>query len=280
MQDFADALFRQFLIRNSYGEKVSFLHFFGRQLSNQGYPISLQKKKVLGILNQNLIAGDIARADVIVFAHYDTPRTRLFPFVKYIHSPLLSLLLTGFPLLLIGLLCYLLTRLFLWPPAASASLFAILAFASFFALRNKHNCNDSSSLLALYALAEKLKGTGRICLVLLDNHHFFGLGARAFKNQYSGRLEQKSAVVLEYVGTGSRFCLEYSQAAAGFAQKIEQQYQAALFPVKRKGFCARLYRADKTPLGYCICDLYTAQDVKLEFSYIQDAANALIDALS
>lgn len=209
----------RFPIRNTAEEKSSFRSYVLTMAEKAGWKASVEETKK----HCNLIFGDPETAKVIFTAHYDTPRTSLFPnlmipctrwlfwlyqigivFVLLVVPSvaaawgipqLLGIDLSGIPGRLIMLGIYLLVYL---------GLFLLL----FKGKKNPRNANDNTSgtatvLEIMQSLPEDLKDTA--ALILFDDEEKGKLGSKAFVKAHPVIKKDIPVINFDCVGYGEHF---------------------------------------------------------------------------
>jgi len=168
------------------------------------------------VVAKNVIIGDVATADVIVSAHYDTPPKLPTWFVK--HLVLWGMILV--PAVLQGWFM-LMFRLPLWVKADIIydnleiyfTAVLVLGYGSMMVyiahlfgltpLANKVNLNDNTSGVAVVLdMAKRLQNNPRYAFVLFDNEEKGLFGSIAFRRKYNDVLKGKRIVVIDCVGLG------------------------------------------------------------------------------
>ncbi|MDR2046977.1 MAG: M28 family peptidase [Clostridiales bacterium] len=186
----------------------------------------------------NLIFGDENSADVILTAHYDTPKNNagLKPFMFLFNkagffaqgfSMLFVLALVAVPAILFGV--YLHSALsVLWIALMSA-----WVFPNYFIFDNKFNFNDNmSGCIALFYLADKIaverpELKDRLCFVFTDKEESGVKGAKKFKERLLkklGKEELAKKINLNFDCVGGRdplnFLVTNTDGGLGIAEKI------------------------------------------------------------
>ena len=206
-------------------QKLKFLLGFTQDLEELGWRTEAKETTEKNLKNVNLYIGDLGKARVIAEAYYDTPPVSLTPGAYRLFSVSCRRNERMYAVIVPMLLILAAGALFFWK--ASASLFdeagrlsraGVLNVAVLFVLLalmykcrkgipGKRNViRNTSSLLALYRLAEQERRNKRLAFVLTDDGCGAGLGARVLK----GRKRRDQIVVhLSCVGAREQLYLLY-----------------------------------------------------------------------
>ena len=147
-----------------------------------------ERAQAVGLLSENLVIGDLASAETVVMAAYDTPRLRAMGCAYYPASR--------------GLMAV----QWLVRTAFSAGLAALaVLFLTCMAFPNRWNMNcNSSGVAALLDLWNRHQDE-KTAFVLLDNDDLLHLGRRAFLKAHRRELAHKTVIELYCVGRGDVF---------------------------------------------------------------------------
>lgn len=201
-------------VRKSAGEKESFRVWVMGELKKAGWRAHAESYgKWNGSVN--VIAGDPDKAELFLCAHYDTGSRMLAPdFVSptNVAAHVLYHLTIALALVAAAFFLSLAVSFPLDMPELMLPLFLILALGmlwlSAFGPANRENANgNTSGILALLAVAQKLPRNSRVCLVLLDNNQRNLLGAAAFKRRHAGAADSALFINLDCVGDGEHLLL-------------------------------------------------------------------------
>ena len=274
MEDFSRLLLEKLPIRLTREQKRRFLTNAMDCFSSMGYACQVQQGKWGGILSENLIVGNIDKADVIFLTHYDTPRTRVFAPPRYPGRRGLNCLLTIWPALLLLLVtCGFVTLLSL-PWYAGEAIFLLGLWLLYYAAPNQSNVNGSGSgLLALYQLAAQKPGAA---FVLLDNQDVLRLGKKTFLKGMQSRLSGKTLVFVACVGDGEDCLITYTPEAAPWAQQLQG---AEKRPVRGKRKECHVFATYQNKWGRYIPPVKNAQDTVLRQSTLEQTVRLLEECL-
>ena len=204
-----EALLTLFPVRKRYGQKAEFLDWLCRELKRAGYKA---RKETYGKFNGsvNVIAGDPERARIFLMARYDTGSAMPVPnFVSPTNVAAHVLYHVFFALLLI-VLAFALSIAVTFPfdrPDYAMPLFVVFfllgLYLSAFGPANKSNANgNTSGVLTLLALADRIPRDKGICFLFLDNNEKSLLGAKAFKRRHPDAAANGLFLNFDCVGDG------------------------------------------------------------------------------
>lgn len=296
MTELSQNILSQYQIRKTKKQKTAFIsllreYFPDLSVHEGGIPRS-----------RNLILGDVAQAEVVLTAHYDTCASLPFPNFITPKNPLLSILysiLIALPMVVVMfLVSYLvnwLTRNF-W---INYSICMGLCFAMIYLMlagpANKHTANDNTSgvitLCELYA-ALSADERNKIAVVFFDNEELGLLGSAQFRKQYKKEMKEKLLINLDCVSDGDYFLLAVNKAARKhhyvqiknaftstddkhvLLEKAERVY----YPSDQANFPMSIAVAalkHKKLLGYYMDRIHTKRDIIFDESNIVFLTNAL-----
>lgn len=203
-----------FPVRKSRGQKAEFCDWLLAELKSCGWKAH---SETYGKLNGsvNVVAGDPGKAVVYLVAHYDTASRMLFPNFVSPTNPLFHILYHFGVAVLLLIAVFLLSFAVAFPlnqPALMLPLFLVLAigvlYISAFGPANTSNANSNTSgVLALLSIANRLQKDKRVCLLFLDNNERNLLGASAFKKKHVGEVENCLFINFDCVGDGAHMLL-------------------------------------------------------------------------
>ena len=204
-----ETLLTLFPVRKSAVQKAEFRKWLLAELKLCGWKAH---EETYGKLNGsvNVVAGDPDKAEVFLAAHYDTASRMLVPNFISPTNPLAHIAYHFCAALMLLALALILSFAVTFPirqPALMLPLFLILAvavlFTSVYGPANRHNANgNTSGVLALLAMAERLNRDRRVCFVFLDNNERNLLGASAFRRRHWGAADKGLFLNFDCVGDG------------------------------------------------------------------------------
>lgn len=198
-------------LKNQYGvrfrkkQKQKFLEYAQTTFNDMGYTTEVQEKVTINkniLSNQNLIIGDIEKANVILCAHYDTPFRSLYRY-KIIHGRKMrkrDIIKGGFIILAYLIFITILLGLFNCPTI----IYCITIILFVLGIPNKQNLNDNTSgVLTIFKIAAELKelNSSKVAFVLFDNEEWGLIGSKIFKKQ-NKNIENKLFINFDCVGVG------------------------------------------------------------------------------
>lgn len=206
-------------------QKLRFLMGFTQDLEELGWKVEAKETQEKNLRNVNLYVGDLGKARVVAEAYYDTPpvsplsgRYRFFS-ESYRKNELMLSVLT--PLLLIlaaGAIFFWKASAALYTPNGKISVAGVMNILVFLVLlylmyrcrrgvaRKRNVVRNTSSLLAIYRLAEKERKNKRLAMVLADNGCGSCLGAKVLKDKKGWN---QTVVHLDCVGAREQLYLLY-----------------------------------------------------------------------
>lgn len=209
-------------VRNSRRQKDAFLSWAREVLEKEGIPAKISVDPCLA-RNRNLLIGDFNSAEVVVTAHYDTPKMMLLPICMYLDSFWLSLLSQVWGIALILLAVQLLLSFLGQPFWVRYWAFFLSLALFFFTVNNRNNHNDNSSgVIGVLECArrcreEKIPGAA---FVLFDNEEWGLLGSAGFAKAHRDQMKGKLVINLDCIGAGDEIVLVTKQEALNDARNL------------------------------------------------------------
>ena len=210
MKDYLTELCQQLPIRRTPAQKDALIAYVTDEAKAASLPAEVE---CLG-KHRNLVIGDVATAEVLVTAHYDTPAGSLIPNLMLPRNPGLALLYQlGIPILLAFLslgVAYGITQALSLGQVVFALLYLLLYFGLFFGLMrrgaNPNNRNDNTSGVAtvLTLMAHAPKG---VAYLLFDNEERGLLGSKTYRKAHAEETEHTLILNLDCVGNGEHILL-------------------------------------------------------------------------
>ena len=216
MTPLCERIVRDFQARKGRARKAAFRELVRAEMRKEGVIFREERAKGL-IENVNLVCGNLARAEFVFGAHYDTCAELPFPnLAAPLNWPLsiLTQLLLTLMLALPAALCAFLARQLGAPVAAAIAVGAacgLLASALVVAGKaNRHTMNDNTSgVVALLTLLSRLpkERRGRVAVVLFDNEEVGLIGSTLFRRRHARAMADRPLVNLDCVGDGEMLLL-------------------------------------------------------------------------
>lgn len=207
MKDYLNLINDNYPIRRTKSQKEKFREFIKNEISNTKYDFRVE---TLDNSHNNIIIGDVEKANVIFTAHYDTPATSIVPNLMFPRNRFLGLIYhLGIPVILSILsllLAYLISNLIINNTKITVILYLFIYLTSFYLLTrcftNKNNKNDNTSgvatILELATICEK----ENVAFVLFDDEEKGLLGSKSFNKAHKELLRKKLLVNFDCVGVG------------------------------------------------------------------------------
>jgi hypothetical protein len=210
MKDYLNEINEKHPIRRTKEQKEQFFNY----LCNEFEPDTV-RKDVLENKHENLVIGDIERAEIILTAHYDTPATALYPNLMMPANPALNMLYHILIPLLLALLSLAVACLIVAISAVPEDkvnsvlipCYLLIYFLSFYlstrCFTNKNNKNDNTSGVAtLVSIAKSVEKKDKVAFVFFDNEEKGLLGSKAMAKKYKNELKNKLVINFDCVGNG------------------------------------------------------------------------------
>ena len=210
------AIVRDHQMRKSRAQKAAFRELVKAEIRKEGVLFREERAKGL-IENVNLVYGNIATAEYVFGAHYDTCAELPFPNLAVPLNIPLSILMQLLLMLMLALPAALGAFLTAWlgapvgVAAAVGVLLGVLASALVIAGKpNRHTMNDNTSgVVALLTLLARLpkERRGRVAVVLFDNEEVGLIGSTLFRKRHARAMADRPLVNLDCVGDGEMLLL-------------------------------------------------------------------------
>lgn len=221
MTPLCKAIVRDYQVRKGRARKAAFRALVKSEMRKEGVLFREERAKGL-VENVNLVCGNLAKAEYVLGAHYDTCAALPFPnLVAPLNWPLSILfqLCLAAMLILPCALCAALARRLGAPVGLAVALGAACAvFLSALMIAgkaNRHTLNDNTSgVVALLTLLSRMprEQRGRVAVVLFDNEELGLIGSTLFRRRHARVMEDKPLINLDCVGEGKTLLLAASRA--------------------------------------------------------------------
>ncbi len=245
-------IFAEHQVRKTKAQKQAFIQQATALLKEAGWDVTLQQKGRI-VKSNNIIAGDIETAKLVLTAHYDTPARLPFPNFLAPRNIVASLV---YQLLLAFVFAILLIAATVGLSFLELPIFAV--FFSIYAIgitiivlilagpANKNNANDNTSgILTLFEIALAIPEEHRqnVALVFFDNEELGLLGSSQLSREYR-RLPNALLLNFDCVGDGDNLLFILPRTCRKDAQLISQ-LQTAFAPPAGKSLLV-----DTSPLTF------------------------------
>ena len=296
-------------IRNDKKEKEAFRNYVSEEASKLGLLSKLEKTK--NNKNENVIIGDIEKAEIIFTAHFDTPFKALFPNLMLPRNRILFYLYQFLPVSLILICSYIPANIIAnkhfsgdYNILAFEIIFFLLYFSLFyllyFSFKNKKNFNDNTSGCAvLLSIMEKLspENKEKAAFIFFDNEEKGKLGSKAYYKDHKDFMENKLLINFDCVGNGENILFIESEKAkeSPLYKKIKENvkenenYSLSFFDAKssecnsdHKNFpCSvAVVACKKTKNGILYTpNIHTEKDVEVKEENIQFISDNIVNFL-
>ena len=300
-------LFSKYQARRTKKEKTSFIQYVCSLAASAGYLSSVDKSKSKA---RNVIIGDLAEAEIVYSAYYDTSSASILPSFVTPSAPILTTLyqvLIAIVNLAAGAIGFIVPYFALSftpiPESITVLVSILVAFAAFAGAmvltvsgRSRNNsANSNTSGVAtivelMFSMPEELRN--KTAFVLFDFHEIGCVGSKEFAKRHKKHLKHKLLVNLDSVGVGDEIVVELHKKAK--SKKIKPLVEAAFdnkngFDVLTKGVsipsdhknfktsvCVSAFRRSKTGLLY-LANLNSDADTECSGRNIEIISDALIN---
>ncbi len=216
MKDYLNEINDSFPIRRSEEEKSAFVKYIKDQIGNDRVSVERLENK-----HNNIIIGDIHRANLIFTAHYDTPAASVVPNMMLPANKILATLINCIYPVILSFVCFFaalfITAILPVPYELTAVVYMVLYLGIYYCstrlLPNKHNKNDNTSGVAtVLALADEICDPD-VAFVLFDNEEKGLLGSKALNKKYKEEFLSKLVINFDCVGNGDQIILSVKDKA-------------------------------------------------------------------
>jgi len=296
MQKLSQTIFDSYQVRKTRAQKTAFIELLQKELPE--HKITVEESGALK--SRNIIIGDVANAEYILTAHYDTQPVMPFPnFIAPKNTPVYFLyaILIAMPVAIVA------GALAGWIRAATDS--PALAFAVCYPLliaylammmvgkANKHTANDNTSGVITLIEALHDETIRSKCAFVLFDHEELGLvGSKQFSKKHKAEIEGKLLLNFDCIGLGDYFMLVQNKKAKPIFQ---DKLKAAFLPEEGKEVlfecaCNTRYPSDQKNfklgvgvacfkkmrvIGYYMDKIHTKHDTVLQEENVSFLARSL-----
>lgn len=246
MKNYLEDVNQLFPIRKTNIEKENFRNYCLEEAKNTKYPGRIDTIKK----SNNVVFGDLEKAECVFTAHYDTPATSLIPNLMTPTNKFVGLLYhLSYPIIM-ALVCLLIAKLiggyFDWDLSFIMILYVFIYLGLFYlctrCFKNKHNKNDNTSgvacVLSLMEICEK----DNIAFILFDNEEKGLVGSKAIAKHNKELFENKVVINMDCVGYGDKILVSIKEKASklDLVEKLKNTF------VSKDGFEVLYFSAKKT----------------------------------
>ena len=219
--------------RRTKREKFLFAKQIGEAFPPLGFPVQVHQRSERFFQVENLIAGDLATAEVVFVAPFDTPAKTVYPANYYPFHPAFTVRENRRDIILQFLLsavcvmgAYLALRQGLATPVLAlriAAFAAALALAlagvwRLFSHSNPYNFNRASASIAVMAkLAEELSGNKKVAFAFCDRAATTYEGYKLLAQNLPG---PGAVILLDCIADGEKLALAHSKFSAARADQL------------------------------------------------------------
>lgn len=230
MQNLSQIIFDSYQVRKTRAQKTAFIELLQKELPEHTITIEENPK----IKSRNIVIGDLATAEYILTAHYDTQPVMPFPnFITPKNFPIYLLynILIVLPILLIASVLAAVLRSFTDSRFVMLLVLYPLLFAFLYMLMfgkaNKHTANDNTSGVITLIEALHDEAIRKKCVFVLFDHEELGLlGSKYFSKLHKDEIQGKLLLNFDCVGLGDYFMLvQNKQAKPQFEELLKSAFQ-------------------------------------------------------
>ncbi len=299
-----DELNQAFPIRNSVSQKQAFRSYVLEEVKKAGYSAAEENNDG----HMNVVIGDPSKADVILTAHYDTPRRALFPNIMMPTNQVLHFLVmfaVVLPCILVAVAAALLarhlmgngsdalTRLVMW--SVYVVVYLVLIVIMFKGPANKANKNDNTSgTAAVLDILRAAGGSEKAAYILFDDEEKGKKGSKAYANAHPDVKTEKLVINMDCIGNGETFIVSIPDKAAGdklcpILKEALETIDAKIYPSteatmnsdqksfdKGIGICCCYY---KKGIGYYTPRIHTSKDTVASGAKVDVLTGALSEVI-
>lgn len=236
-------ILERYQVRKTKAQKAAFRAFLRPQLEAAGYTVREETSRGLGSVN--VVVGDVASAEVLFAAHYDTCAVLPVPnFIaprNWVLSLLYQLLLAaGILAALLGgmLLVRFVTQSLLLRQILRLGILALVLGLFFFGPANRHTANDNTSGVAV--LVEALltlppQARHRAAFVFFDHEELGLVGSSYFRKLHRQDMQDKPLINFDCVSDGDEFLLVFNRRFRADAALVGRVKAALMLPRGKTG---------------------------------------------
>lgn len=300
MTPLSQTILEQYQVRKTKKQKSAFI-----SLMQQAFPeLTVQEGGFPKC--RNLIIGDLANAQVVLTAHYDTCAQLPFPNFITPKNPLLSILysfLLVVPMFTVAFLLNWLTGFFTsdywvhyWLTLSVYFGFIILLIAG---PANKHTANDNTSgVIVLCELLGTLNEAQRakVAFVFFDHEETGLVGSSYFRSKYRKQMKDKLLINFDCISDGDHILVAANKAAqVGFGDALKASFlptedksilfanaEKTYYPSDQIGFKKTVAIAalkHKKFIGYYMDRIHTSADTVFDKANIKLLCDSTLNLL-
>lgn len=299
-----DDLLQNYPVRKTNAQKTAFINHLADIYGDRMHVEESGKIQK----NRNIVIGNPDTASVVYGAHYDTCARLPFPnfitpknFVIFLLYQIFVALVMVIPILLVSTLLGILMGALDVPEFPAFFITEVLVLALFlfvFTLMTKgpanpHNANDNTSgVVTVLALADRLAGRNDVCFVLFDNEEAGLFGSSAFAKAHKTVRDRTLLVNFDCVSDGAWLLILSSKSARrttaynDFCESVRRRCASTdkipliasssttIYPSDqmnfKKSIAVAALKKTKTPLiGYYMDRIHTPKDTVFDEQNIE-----------
>lgn len=293
MRELSREILADYQVRKGRAQKTAFRARVRAALEAEGYAVAEEKSPTIGSVN--MVVGDVARAEVIFTAHYDT--CAALPVPNFLAPKNLVASLAYQVLLAVAMIGFAggvgwVAGLVLGDGAVRAARLAallVLLWLLLFGPANRHTANDNTSgvlVLLETMLSLPPQARGRAAFVFFDNEEIGLLGSSFFAKKHGRRIAGTPLINFDCVSDGDHFLFVTGKGYGRSAGRMAAMEASLALPEGKTGeFCPSgraLYPSDQMhfPCGIGVVALRRRLGVGYYVGRIHTRRDTVMDAVN
>lgn len=216
----SNKILEEYQVRKTKKQKTRFIEFIKENIPDAkveqgGFPD-----------NRNIVVGDVAKAEVVFTAHYDTCAVLPFPnfimpkniLFSVLYSVLICIPFIVVIMLMNHLLGYITDDFYIHYFVSLFLFIGLFLLVFIFGIPNKHTANDNTSgVVALCELMFSMSSEerSRYAFVFFDNEENGLFGSAYFRKIHKNQMKNKLLINMDCVGDGDNLLIVESKPARG-----------------------------------------------------------------
>lgn len=265
MRETTKEIFDKYEVRKTRQEKTAFIEFTLDFAKKNGYDAHVEGGS---FKSRNIVIGDPKTAKVTYTAHYDTCPRLPFPnfitpkniFIYVLYQILLTVCILGVPMLLSGILGFVLAKAGVGEDIASHVIFfasyALVATELYLIMAgpaNPHTANDNTSgVTTLFEIMEKLPERERaeVAFIFFDLEEMGLIGSSSYYSKNKREMKDRLLINFDCVSDGKNILFVLSKKARCYEDLFKSAFEKN--ETYSPEFCSRgvFYPSDQASFPY------------------------------
>lgn len=265
MRETTKEIFDKYEVRKTRQEKTAFIEFTLDFAKKNGYDAHVESGS---FKSRNIVIGDPKTAKVTYTAHYDTCPRLPFPnfitpkniFIYVLYQILLTVCILGVPMLLSGILGFVLAKAGVGEDIASRVIFfasyALVAAELYLIMAgpaNPHTANDNTSgVTTLFEIMEKLpeRERGEVAFIFFDLEEMGLIGSSSYYSKNKREMKDRLLINFDCVSDGKNILFVLSKKARCYEDLFKSAFEKN--ETYSPEFCSRgvFYPSDQASFPY------------------------------